>query len=133
MTTTPRLCRSGSLSNVVVRPRGGRQKGDEEEDDGNTGASGGDMEKRKKRTLDNGLELEKKSPFGGIEDEAVLCDALDDDEASVSASASAAEAMMRREEEDEPNEKPLKRVASKKAMRRMMDKGWSDELSLIHI
>ena len=125
MTTTPRLCRSGSLSNVVVRPRGGRQKGDEEEDDGNTGASGGDMEKRKKRTLDNGLELEKKSPFG-IEDEAVLCDALDD-EASVSASASAAEAMMRREEEDEPNEKPLKRVASKKAMRRMMDKGWSDE------
>ena len=127
MTTTPRLCRSGSLSNVVVRPRGGRQKGDEEEDDGNTGASGGDMEKRKKRTLDNGLELEKKSPFGGIEDEAVLCDALDDDEASVSASASAAEAMMRREEEDEPNEKPLKRVASKKAMRRMMDKGWSDE------
>ena len=32
MTTTPRLCRSGSLSNVVVRPRGGRQKGDEEED-----------------------------------------------------------------------------------------------------
>ena len=62
MTTTPRLCRSGSLSNVVVRPRGGRQKGDEEEDDGNTGASGGgDMEKRKKRTLDNGLELEKKS------------------------------------------------------------------------
>ena len=126
MTTTPRLCRSGSLSNVVVRPRGGRQKGDEEEDDGNTGASGGDMEKRKKRTLDNGLELEKKSPFGGIEDEAVLCDALDD-EASVSASASAAEAMMRREEEDEPNEKPLKRVASKKAMRRMMDKGWSDE------
>ena len=127
MTTTPRLCRSGSLSNVVVRPRGGRQKGDEEEDDGNTGASGGDMEKRKKRTLDNGLELEKKSPFGGIEDEAVLCDALDDDEASVSASTSAAEAMMRREEEDEPNEKPLKRVASKKAMRRMMDKGWSDE------
>ena len=127
MTTTPRLCRSGSLSNVVVRPRGGRQKGDEEEDDGNTGASGGDMEKRKKRTLDNGLELEKKSPFGGIEDEAVLCDALDDDEASVSASTSAAEAMMRREKEDEPNEKPLKRVASKKAMRRMMDKGWSDE------
>ena len=123
MTTTTRLCRSGSLSNVV-RPRG-RQKG-EEEDDGNT-ASGGDMEKRKKRTLDNGLELEKKSPFGIIEDEAVLCDALDDDEASVSASASAAEAMMRREEEEEPNEKPLKRVASKKAMRRMMDKGWSDE------
>jgi len=110
---------------VVVRPRG-RQNCGEEEDGGNT-ASGGDVEKRKKRTLDNGLELEKKSPFGIIEDEAVLCDALDDDEASVSASTSAAEAMMRREEEEEPNEKPLKRVASKKAMRRMMDKGWSDE------
>lgn len=128
--TTTRLCRSGSLSNVVVRPRG-RQNCGEEEDDGNNAASGGggpDVEKRKKRTLDNGLELEeKKSPFGIIEDEAVLCDALDDDEASVSASTSAAEAMMRREKEDEPNEKPLKRVASKKAMRRMMDKGWSDE------
>ena len=86
--TTTRLCRSGSLSNVVVRPRG-RQNCGEEEDGGNT-ASGGDVEKRKKRTLDNGLELEKKSPFGIIEDEAVLCDALDDDEASVSASTSAA-------------------------------------------
>ena len=107
---TTRLCRSVSLSNV--RPR--RQKGEEEDD----GTASGDMEKRK-RTLDNGLELDpEKSP--GEED--ALCDA--DDEASVSASASAAVAMGR--DDDEPNEKPLKRVASKKAMRRM-DKGWSDE------
>ena len=104
---------------VVARRRRGRGRWQ------HGGESGGDMEKRKKRTWIT-VSMEKKAPLVGW-DEAVLCDALDDDEASVSASASAAEAMMRREEEDEPNEKLLKRVASKKAMRRMMDKGWSDE------